>query len=78
MSNQKVINVEMHWAETTQSGGQDVLTIGGITPGGKSVRVMVKLGFIDTIGYLGGELHKALKVREQQIASARRELEGKP
>lgn len=77
MSNQKTINLEMHWAEIATGPAHDVLTVGGLTPGGKSVRVRITLHGRATLGYLGADMHRALKKREEELKAVRQQLEGR-
>lgn len=77
MSDERVINLTMHWAEIEIGPAHDVLTVGGVTPGGKSLRVRVTLHGRGTIGYLGADLHRALKKREEELQRVRAQLEGK-
>lgn len=77
MSDQKVINLEMHWAEITTGSTHDILTVGGVTPGGKSMKVQITLHGRATLGYLGADMHRALKKREEELRLVREQLEGK-
>lgn len=78
MSDLKVINIEMHWADIKTSGGaDDLLEIGGVTPGGKAIKIVARLFDRGSIGYLGETLHQALKRREDELRKVRAQIEGK-
>lgn len=74
---QKTITVHMSWADVETSDNEDILEVGGTTPGGESVKVRVHLTTRSSIGYLGRTLHEALKKREAQMKDVRADLEGR-
>lgn len=77
MAGQKVVSLHMGWAEVETSRGVDVLVLGGVSPGGHSLKVRVVMDDRGSIGYIGEALHEALKKREAELRQVRERLEGK-
>lgn len=77
MSKLRTLNLDLHWSEVETDTVHDVLIAGGVTPGGESVKVRLRLVSRDSLGYIGQALHEAINKREAELQSARAKLEGR-
>ena len=70
----KAINLELSWLDAKLTGnGRVLVKLRGTTPGGKGVRVNLKMD-VSSIGFVGIELHKAMKAAEEMVATAKQQL----
>jgi len=76
MADQRTINIDLHWVDTkVKENGSLELEIGGISPGGKSTKVVVKMD-PSTIGYIADDFHRAVADMQKRLDQVKAQLRG--